>query len=850
MTHFCQKPKAKSRRFAPAILLCAAAFATALPIKAADTLSVTLFRHVGPLAVRQPVRIDSTGMDGKAFDRKQLLQTAVRLEAVNEATPTELQVLTAPEGQDCIYLLSFSLSNTTFAKPVITVDGLANHELYIDGKRAQSGQATALLPAVHQVVIKALVESGHTDSIQVKVIADAVECADPTAPGRYTLDHVLHARRYNRIALSPNGAYVIVGTAQTQPGGKTTYVTEVRDVRTGQVLDRRDGVRWMPRTNRYYFVRTNAQGERELVTVEPQTHAETVIAAQLPEGEFTVSPNERQLIFTIHDEGRKEQNADVFEVTHPDDRQPGWRDRSHLAIYDLTSGLLQPLTFGHTGTGLADISQDGRHALVITSESRLTARPTTLMSLYRIDLTTLAVDTLVSRDGFMAGATFSPDGRQVLLSGSPEAFGGIGKNVSEGQTPSMIDTQLYLMDIATRQIRPLTRDFDPNVQGATWNPYDDLIYFRAEDKDCIHLFCLNPTSGRIQRIDTPEEMVMRFDLATAAPVLTFYGQSASNSDRLYVLDIKKTKKAQESRSTRALTNVNCETVNCPFVKLEDLSAQNLKGVQLGDCQPYTYINADGDSVCCRYYLPPAFDATRQYPMIVNYYGGCSPTSRNFESRYPQHAYAALGYVVLVVNPRGATGFGQKWSAAHVNTAGEGVAEDIIGAVKSFCNSHPYVNAKKIGCIGASYGGFMTQYLQTKTDLFAAAISHAGISDHTSYWGEGFWGYSYSEVSMANSYPWTDRKLYVDQSPLFNADKIHTPLLFLHGTNDNNVPVGESIQMYTALKLLGRPTAMVLVKGEDHHILAYDKRIRWQNTIFAWFARYLQDDPSWWNEMYP
>ena len=103
--------------------------------------------------------------------------------------------------------------------------------------------------------------------------------------------------------------------------------------------------------------------------------------------------------------------------------------------------------------------------------------------------------------------------------------------------------------------------------------------------------------------------------------------------------------------------------------------------------------------------------------------------------------------------------------------------------------------------------------------------------------------------MANEYPWTNKHLFVDQSPLYNADKIHTPLLFVHGTADNNVPVGESIQLYTALKLLGRPTAMVLVDGQDHHIIDYETRPQWQNTIFAWFAKWLQDDASWWTEMY-
>ena len=222
----------------------------------------------------------------------------------------------------------------------------------------------------------------------------------------------------------------------------------------------------------------------------------------------------------------------------------------------------------------------------------------------------------------------------------------------------------------------------------------------------------------------------------------------------------------------------------------------------------------------------------------------------FEGHYPLHLYAAQGYVVYIINPSGAAGFGQEFSSRHVNTAGKGVADDIIEGTKAFLAAHPYVDAKRIGCIGASYGGFMTQYLQTQTDIFAAAVSHAGISDHTSYWGEGYWGYSYSEVSMAESYPWNRKDLYVDQSPLFNADKIHTPLLFLHGSADTNVPIGESIQMFTALKLLGRPTAFVVVDGENHGISNYQKRVKWQNTIFAWFAKYLKNDNGWWQALYP
>lgn len=160
-----------------------------------------------------------------------------------------------------------------------------------------------------------------------------------------------------------------------------------------------------------------------------------------------------------------------------------------------------------------------------------------------------------------------------------------------------------------------------------------------------------------------------------------------------------------------------------------------------------------------------------------------------------------------------------------------------------------MDASKIGCIGASYGGFITQYLITKTDIFAAAVSHAGISNVTSYWGEGYWGYSYNSVAAAKSYPWTNPELFTQHGSLFNADKIHTPLLLTHGTADTNVPMGESVQLFNALKILGREVEMVTVDDEDHFISGYDNRIAWQNTIMAWFAKWLQDDPRWWDEMY-
>lgn len=237
-------------------------------------------------------------------------------------------------------------------------------------------------------------------------------------------------------------------------------------------------------------------------------------------------------------------------------------------------------------------------------------------------------------------------------------------------------------------------------------------------------------------------------------------------------------------------------------------------------------------------------------MIVYYYGGTSPTTRVFESTYPLHTYAAMGYVVYTLQPSGTTGFGQEFAARHVNAWGKVTADEIIEGTKKFCAEHAFVDSKKIGCIGASYGGFMTQYLQTQTNIFAAAISHAGISSIASYWGEGYWGYAYSGAASAGSFPWNNPRLYVEQSPLFHADKINTPLLLLHGNVDTNVPLGESIQMYNALKILGKTVEFIQVEGENHAIYGYKKRIEWNKTIHAWFAKWLKDQPEWWETLYP
>jgi dipeptidyl aminopeptidase/acylaminoacyl peptidase len=593
------------------------------------------------------------------------------------------------------------------------------------------------------------------------------------------------------------------------------------------VIDRerqKTQLQWMPASGKLYYLQK--EGKRtNLVAIHPETLEESVLAKDIPDESIRFAPDEKSFFYSKAEETAS-RNAPVFRMHTLTDRSGGEPPHSFIYQYDMAGGSARQLTFGAHATHPNDISRDSKYLLFSISDETITERPFRKSAAFRLHLATMQVDTLWTNEKFVSNAQFSPDGKRILITGGPEAFGGIGLDVNEGQIANSYDTQAFIMDVATRETVPVTKMFHPSIQQAQWNANDGRIYFQVEEEDRVCLYACDPATRKFARLPSEEEVIDGYQVAGAAPVMVYSGVSVSNSTRAYVHDLK------AGKTTR----------------IADPYAGQLAQLALGEVKDWSFTSSGGAEIKGRYYLPPDFDATRKYPLIVYYYGGTSPTARRFESRYPMHVYAALGYVIYVVQPSGATGFGQPFSALHVNTWGIRSSDDIIEGTQQFVAEHPYIDGKKIGCIGASYGGFMTMYLQTRTDLFAAAVSHAGISSISSYWGEGYWGYAYSAAASAGSYPWNNRDLYVEQSPLFNADKIHTPLLLVHGTVDTNVPPGESIQMYTALKILGKPVELIQVEGENHHILSYEKRLKWNESIFAWFEKWLKDDPAWWDEL--
>ena len=807
-----------------------------------------------PVEVVKPYEVDTVDSKSKKFDDENLLKLNLTIPEqsaftkVYQADTAGFFHIESLDGKPFVQLSSFYVQGGGFGDANVTVVSPNMLEVYVENKLVSTKKSkedslhlakevTAELtpyPRSARVVIKLLRDADKEGALKITVQNRTKESnrelvISHRAQRRIVLDDVILGKRVTDIAVSPQGDYALISYLENH-GESSVSSTELYAIKTGRrvTIDRewqKAQLRWMPKTKKLYFVQREGR-QTNLMTINPETMEESILAKNIPNEQFMFSPDEKAFFYTKADEPAVRNNDAVFRMQTLTDRTGGVPTVSFIYRYDLTTGLTRQLTFGSHTTSLNDISRDGKLLLFSTSDEIITERPFRKSALFCLHLETMQVDTLWIDEKYASRAEFSPDATKILITGAPESFGGIGLNIGEGQIANSYDMQAFIMDLFTKAIDPITKDFYPSIQQTAWKS-DGLIYFRVEDEDRVTVYSYNPVSRKYTKLPLKEDVVNQFRIADFAPVMSYAGVSVSNSSRAYLFNLK------DQKSTL----------------IADPYSERLAQLQLGEVKDFNFVNSDGTEIKGYYYLPPGFDPNKKYPLIVNYYGGTSPTSRVFESRYPMHVYAALGYVVYILQPSGATGFGQKFSALHVNTWGIRSSDDIIEGTQKFIQDHTFVDNKKIGCIGASYGGFMTMYLQTKTDLFAAAVSHAGISSISSYWGEGYWGYSYSGAASADSYPWNNYDLYVNQSPLFSADKINTPILLLHGAADTNVPPGESIQMYTALKILGKPVELIQVRGEDHHILTYDKRLKWNESIFAWFEKWLKDDPAWWESLY-
>ncbi len=650
---------------------------------------------------------------------------------------------------------------------------------------------------------------------------------------RMDIKHLLDGPKVANASISPDGELAAITIRQTlPPSDKSETWLELRQTKDGTLVQTFRGgmkisnIQWAP-TGQEFSYTSSTDGKNTLWIVDLEKGTTSQLLKDIEDfGSYSWAPQGKFIIYSITEKPEPDDSGVKRLETIPA-RWPWWYNRSFLYLVNVPEGTKRRLTSGKLSTQLSSISPDEKKLLFTRSIVDFSERPYSKTEFFTLHLETMELDTLWTSK-WAGSAQWSPDGKKLLVTGGPSMFGKIGIQSADILTPNDYDTQAYLYDLKTRICEPITRDFNPTIGQAIWSKTDNSIYFNTVDKSFRHLYQYNVTRKTFKFIDTGVEVLNSIDIAQNRSVGVYIGSSATVPQKAFVIDLKKKK----------------------FRILANPSKDDFKNVEFGKVNRWTFNNKQGIEIEGRIYYPPGFDPDRKYPCIVYYYGGTFPTTRDFGGRYPKNLYTAQGYVVYVLQPSGAVGFGQEFSALHVNDWGTIVADEIITGTKEFLAAHPFVDKNRVGCIGASFGGFMTMLLQTRTDIFAAAISHAGISTISSYWGEGYWGFSYSAVATANSFPWNRKDIYIEQSPLFAADKINTPLLLLHGMSDTNVPPGESIQLYTALKLLGKDVEFVQVKGQNHLILNYNKRILWLKTILSWFDKWLKDQPQWWDDLHP
>ena len=564
---------------------------------------VTQYKVRDAIEVRTPIMNDSINPKGEKHSTKMLLKTPVVLD-LPDAPLQSLTVDTAgyltldkADKNSKIYVLKTQIRAERFLKGKLKVTSPVRWEVFIDEVSKQTKDAAedsissassrdialTLEPERdYEITIKLLstAEDKAAPTLKCEFIKDNkfkdIACTlDPNAKKRFSLDNTVYGNRVISVAISPSGKYLLTRYWNNHAAKRSRTYCQLTELKTGKVLldNARDGMRWMPKSDKLYYTVTALSGN-DVITLDPATLNEETLLKGIPEQSFTWSPNEDFLIYYPREEGEKEQGA-LRRIVSPADRIPNTRGRSFLAKYNIANGVSERLTYGNHSTYLQDISPDGKFMIYSTSKENITQRPFSLSSLYLVDLETLKVDTLFHDERFLGGASYSPDGKQLLLTASPEAFGGIGKNCGNHPIANDFDTQAFIMDLATRKIQPITKDFNPTVSPLQWNRGDGCIYFNTDDGDCKNIYRYSPKNNSFEKLNLETDVTSAFTLSEYNPGIAAYiGQSDHNAGVAYLYDMKK-------KTSRLLAD--------PLKPILDQ-------IELGKTEPWNFTASDGTGI--------------------------------------------------------------------------------------------------------------------------------------------------------------------------------------------------------------------------------------------------------------
>jgi dipeptidyl aminopeptidase/acylaminoacyl peptidase len=503
--------------------------------------------------------------------------------------------------------------------------------------------------------------------------------------------------------------------------------------------------------------------------------------------------------------------------------------RSHLFVADAHSGEARDLTpkldvntppapFG--GSSDYAWSPDGKE-LAFTAEPSSDAAWSTNTDIWTVPVEGGEAKNLtVDNKGADAQPAYSPDGRWLGY-------------VSQARPGFESDLWvLTLRDRHSGQLTQPTKSLDRPVQSFAWEPSLPRTIVAAIDND-----------GTVQIIGFPlnEDGTAQIGPKIDSLALTRGGSAPafSVSPKHGSLVFVRSRTAQPAELERAEygTLPIGPSASAP-ARLTNHNAQLVADLDLQPAESFDFSGADGNRVQGWLVRPPGFDQSKKYPVVFLIHGGPQGAWHDeWHNRWNYGMFAAPGYAVVAINPRGSTGFGQKFTDQISQDWTGRVYEDLMKGLDHALKTYAFLDGTKVAACGGSYGGFMVNWIAGHTDRFAALISHAGVFDLTSKYGttEELW---FPEWEFGGP-PWAQPEHYRERSPSSFVANFKTPTLVIHGALDFRVPDAQGLGMFTSLQRRGVPSRYVWFPDEGHWIAQAHNRTVWWNEVTSWLDRYLK-----------
>jgi len=761
-----------------------------------------------------------------------------------------------------VFWLAARVQVDRWTELTLTAVSRAALTLYLDGEERASGEALATdeEPLADEAAdesgpepVTASVEvarGSHEVLVRLEIPSTAASLsltarAEPAAGLGWSLEPRIAPADFDRsrevasisgLAVAPKGKLVARRLSRREATGERRRTTvEVLDAEGRVVAADLGGgsarpVAFSPDGKRLLLRKSGSGGTNLVLWTAPDGPLTTVLENEPGLGLVRFSPDGRHLLLASERGAEEDEPGGdaARRRQHLREKVPDYAPLPHLHLIEIASGARRRLSApGDFVLDDAVFRPDGR-AVIYGRTLPRPERPWFHTEIRLLDLPS-GQDRLVA--DFVAGwevrpqaFAVSPDGRKLAFLGPPDQIGG-GR-----PEHNVYNLQVWLLDLDSGDLARISRGLPfAFAAGAGLPAFESrgsslLVGVTAGSCRKLARLVLGAERAEVVTLSPAGRSVGATALAPDGSFFAYTISDPVNPPALHLLD------ARRGRD-RVLESPNA-----------DLAARWLVSTHA----EASFTGPGGQEIDAWFYPPsvPVPDEADRTPLIVYYYGGCSPTTRAFNTTH--QFFAANGYAVLVINPRGAFGYGDDFADFHAGDWGPHAGADILAGIDACLAARPEVDGDRIGIYGGSYGGFMTGYLVTTSDRFAAAVSMYGISDLATYWGQGAWGWTYGDMALGGVMPWSHPEEFVAKSPLFRAERVQTPLLLLHGLSDTNVTPGQSEELFTALSVQNKLVELVLFPGEDHGISgSFANRVAHRTMMLEWFDRFLRDLPEAW-----